>query len=244
MPKFFADPRDITDDSLFLREDAHHITHVLRMSAGERLLVCDGLGNDYECEILEAADPVFCRILSKGPSEVEPVLSLTLMQGLPKAEKMEWIIQKNTELGVYAFLPLESERSIVKLDGKKKESKEERWSKIALSAAKQSGRGMIPKVEACQTLRDAAKRFSEYDRVIVLYEDEHSRSLKQVLSELSEPKKLALLVGPEGGWSETEIAFLRSCGAVTAGLGKRILRTETAGMTAAAICLYHFDEMN
>lgn len=243
MPRFFADPADISGDRILLREDAHHITHVLRAKAGDELTVCDGEGSDYRCRILTVGEEISCEVLEKCPSAVEPALRITLMQGLPKAEKMEWIIQKNTELGVFRFIPVETKRSIVKLDGKKKNAKEDRWQRVALSAAKQSGRGLIPEVSSPVGLKELASTFSLYDAVLVLYEDEHSNSLKSVLAALGRPRNVALLIGPEGGWEPSEIDFLREHGAKCCGLGPRILRTETAGMTAAAAVLYHFDEM-
>lgn len=243
MPRFFCSPDDISGNTLVLREDAHHITHVLRHVEGDLLEVCDGAGFDYDCVITDAGDPVVCDIVGKKRSAVEPGIELTLVQGLPKADKMEWIIQKNTELGVSRFIPLSCERSLIKLDPKKKNQKEDRWQKIALSGAKQSGRGLIPTVEEAFTLTRFLSTVSAYDSVIVLYEDEKSVSLREVLSAIPEAKKLALLIGPEGGWAPEEIEKMRAAGVKTAGLGPRILRTETAGMAAVTACLYHYNQM-
>lgn len=243
MPRFFCSPEDISGNTLVLREDAHHITHVLRHVPGDALEVCDGAGFDYDCVITDAGDPVVCDIIARKRSAVEPAIELTLVQGLPKADKMEWIIQKNTELGVSKFIPLSCERSLIKLDPKKKNQKEDRWQKIALSGAKQSGRGLIPTVEEACTLNHFLATVTDYDAVIVLYEDEHSVSLREVLSAIPEAKKLALLIGPEGGWAPEEIEKMRAAGVKTAGLGPRILRTETAGMTAVTACLYHYNQM-
>ena len=243
MPRFFCEPGDISENTLILREDAHHITHVLRRVKGDAITVCDGAGTDFDCIIAETGDTVRCDIVARKPSEVEPALAITLVQGLPKADKMEWIIQKNTELGVSRFIPLFCERSLIKLDPKKKNQKEDRWQKIALSGAKQSGRGLIPTVEEAMTLDAFLKTVSEYDAVIVLYEDEKKVSLKTTLTALPGATRIALLIGPEGGWAPEEIAKMQAEGVLCAGLGPRILRTETAGMTAVCACLYHYNEM-
>ena len=151
MPRFFCEPDDISENTLILREDAHHITHVLRRVKGDAITVCDGAGTDFDCIIAETGDTVRCDIVARKPSEVEPKLAITLVQGLPKADKMEWIIQKNTELGVSRFIPLFCERSLIKLDPKKKNQKEDRWqnfdSGIAAQtfclAAKERGLGTV-----------------------------------------------------------------------------------------------------
>lgn len=236
---------DVQGDFLTIREDAHHILHVLRKEPGDILTVCDGQGQDYTCELLSAeADQILCRICSRQLSETEPAVKLTLFQGLPKAEKMEWLLQKGVELGVCEFVPVAAERSVVRLDGKKAESKVSRWNKIAQAAAKQSGRGILPPVQNVTTIQEAIKTFDNYDLILVLYEEDRLQSLKQILRGQSPaPRRIALWIGPEGGWEMLEVQLLKKAGGVTAGLGPRILRTETAGMTAAALVLYEYDQM-
>ena len=245
MPKFFIPVEDVQGDLLVIREDAHHILHVLRKESGDYLTVCDGHGQDYQCEIVSAAaDGVECRILQRKPAETEPLVKLTLFQGLPKAEKMEWLLQKGVEIGICEFVPVAAERSIVKLEDKKAASKLTRWNKIAESAAKQSGRGVLPVVQPVMTVQEAIKTFDKYDLVLVLYEEDRKRSLKTILRDQKVmPQNVALWIGPEGGFEPSEVEQLVSAGAVTAGLGPRILRTETAGMTAAALILYEYDQM-
>ncbi len=230
---------------LFIREDAHHILHVLRKEIGAHITVCDGNGQDYECEIVSAsAEEIKCKILNQCLAETEPEVKLTLFQGLPKAEKMEWLLQKGVEIGICEFIPVAAERSIVKLDNKKADGKIARWNKIAHSAAKQSGRGILPEVHSLMTVDQAIQSFSSYDLVLVLYEEDRGRSLKSLLREQKVlPKKIALWIGPEGGFDPAEIDKLKQAGAITAGLGPRILRTETAGMIAAALVLYEYDQM-
>ncbi len=228
-----------------IREDAHHILHVLRKELGDHLTVCDGQGQDYKCEVVSAsAGEVICRIVEQYPAETEPAVKLTLFQGLPKAEKMEWLLQKGVEIGISEFVPVATERSVVKLDRKKAEGKLARWNKIAQSAAKQSGRGILPEVNNVLSIEQAIKTFDKFDLILVLYEEDRGRSLKAILRDQKEvPEKVALWIGPEGGFEPLEVDQLVKAGAVTAGLGPRILRTETAGMTAAALILYEYDQM-
>lgn len=228
-----------------IREDAHHILHVLRKELGDHLTVCDGCGQDYECEILSAsAEEIVCRIIEQHNSETEPTIRVTLFQGLPKAEKMEWVLQKGVELGISEFVPVSTERCVVKLDGKKSEGKLARWNKIAQSAAKQSGRGILPEVKNVVSIKQAIQSFDQFDLMLVLYEEERGRSLKEILRAVETvPKTVGIWIGPEGGFEPAEVKMLTEAGAVTAGLGPRILRTETAGMTAAAVILYEYDQM-
>lgn len=250
MPKFFVTREDIQGNYILIHgRDVHHILHVLRKSKGDRLQICDGKNTDYECEILEisrAEDQNICRILSKVTSRSEALVKIALYQGLPKADKMELILQKGTEIGVYEFVPFQSERTVVHLDSKKSDAKLERWNKIAESAAKQSGRGNIPKVQPVLSLKEAVKKAKEECQLIlVAYEAEHQNGLKQLLRKMDPvPEKIALFIGPEGGFSPGEIEIIKNAGGYAVTLGPRILRTETAGMIGAALILYEYDQMN
>ena len=244
MPKFFIQQEDVQGDFLIIREDAHHILHVLRKTPGDHLTVCDGQGHDYECEIMPDKLPdgeLRCHIISRNTSPAEPAIHITLLQGLPKAEKMEYLLQKGVEVGVSRFVPLMTERSIVKLTADKARDKVRRWEKIAQSAAKQSGRGILPSVENIQTLTEAVSEFSSYDLVILLDEAEEAITLKHILKKTDNPKKIALLIGPEGGWERREVEQIKAAGGISITLGPRILRTETAGVIAAAMTLYEID---
>ena len=236
---------DVQGDSLVIREDAHHILHVLRKEIGDHLTVCDGCGQDYECEIVSAsAEEISCRVLDQHISATEPEVQLTLFQGLPKAEKMEWLLQKGVEIGITDFVPVSTSRSVVKLDGKKAEGKLARWNKIAQAAAKQSGRGILPEVKNVVSVEQAIKTFDAYDLILVLYEENRGCSLKEILkNQDSLPKRVALWIGPEGGFESFEVKLLTEAGAISAGLGPRILRTETAGIIAATVVLYEYDQM-
>ncbi len=230
MARFFIRMEDRQGDVLTLRENVHHILHVLRYR---------------EARIVKAADDeIRCEIVSRRPSVSEPETQITLFQGMPKRDKMDWIIQKGVEIGMYDFVPLWTRRCVVRYEAQKEEQKIKRWQNIAESAAKQAERGRIPAVHPGLTLAECAKALSRYDLALLFYEKETARSLKTVLSAVPKrPERAAVLIGPEGGWEEDEAELLQGAGAVPVGLGQRILRTETAGMTAAALLLYHFDQM-
>ena len=241
MPKFFFHKNDISRGQVQLfGEDEKHIKTVLRAREGEELTLCDGEGMDYQCRIASLERGVLLDILSKEVCETEPRTKITLYQGLPKADKMELIIQKCVELGVDRIVAVSTERAIVKLD--KKESKKlERWQKIAEAAAKQSGRGKIP--EICQQVlkfKEAVAEAKELDGAIIPYEKEQETGIRQFVQGFR-GESIGVFIGPEGGFAEEEIALAQENGITPITLGKRILRTETAGMTTAAILLYELD---
>lgn len=243
MPRFFIEnaPQGFFDgDTIAVTgEDASHIAKVLRMKPGEKLTVCDCAGTDYNCEIV-SPDPsaVTLKILGKEKSISEPDIKVTLYQGLPKGDKMELIIQKSVELGVSAIVPVMTLRSVSRPDAKSLAKKEERWNKIAAEAAKQSGRGLLPRVLPALSFNEAIKAMAAHTAAIMLYEKNGS----SIKDELEKPgadfKSTGILIGPEGGFDETEAAYARENGVVTAGLGPRILRTETAPLCALSAIMY------
>ncbi|MGN0135447.1 16S rRNA (uracil(1498)-N(3))-methyltransferase [Anaerotignum sp.] len=241
MPKFFFNKNDISRGQVQLfGEDEKHIKTVLRARVGEELTLCDGEGMDYQCRIASMERGVLLDILSKEICETEPKTKITLYQGLPKADKMELIIQKCVELGVDRIVAVSTERAIVKLD--KKESKKlERWQKIAEAAAKQSGRGKIPQIgQQVLKFKEAVAEAKELDGAIIPYEKEQETGIRQFVQGF-QGESIGVFIGPEGGFAEEEIALARENGIMPITLGKRILRTETAGMTTAAILLYELD---
>ena len=242
MPKFFVDKNDIGGGQVQLfGEDEKHIRTVLRAKEGEELTLCDGEGTDYLCRIASLEGGVLLDILSAQPCESEPSVKITLYQGLPKADKMELIIQKCVELGIDRIVAVSTERAIVKLD-KKEGKKLERWQKIAEAAAKQSGRGKIP--EVCGRVLKFSEAVAEakgLDGAIIPYEKEQTRGLRQFATAFR-GKSIGVFIGPEGGFAPEEIALAQESGIVPITLGKRILRTETAGMVTTAILLYELDE--
>lgn len=241
MPKFFVEKSKISDTrALITGQDANHIARVLRMEKGDSLVICDGEGFDYDGEISEISNgEVSLLIKEKRLCPGESDISVTLFQCLPKGAKMELIIEKCTELGVSKVVPVASKYCVVKLEDAKKEAKKtEKWQKTADEAAKQCLRGVIPKVENVLSLKDAIKLLSDFDLSIVCYEHEDKTTLKDVLKVNKDAKKIAIFIGPEGGFSEEEIALLKDNGAFSITLGKRILRTETAGLCVISAIMY------
>ena len=245
MPRFFVESQNIKVGIITLYgDDAAHISRVLRGKAGDILTVCDGCGNDYEAEITEINEKdIKLAIKSTVFTESEPSLKITLYQGLPKGDKMELIIQKCVELGVYKIVPVNTERCIVKIDKNKEKKKIERWQKISESAAKQSGRGIIPEIGGVMNFNEAVKEAAEKGKAMIPYELEENRGLKEFLEEYKKDNngQMALFIGPEGGFSAEEIEKALSLGILPVTLGKRILRTETAGLTAIANTLFYLD---
>ena len=244
MPKFFVPHENILDSRVYIRgEDANHIARVLRARIGEQITVCDGAGNDYTCEICDiTTEEVGLSIIEKTPCNAEPDVKITLFMALPKSDKMEYVIQKAVELGVYQIVPFSSSRCVVRLDGKAGEKKTERWQKIAHSAAKQSGRGIIPRVCTPITFGELTKRAEEFDLPLFCYECEEENSLKKVLSG-KKSDKICVVVGPEGGFDRAEVEQAQKCGFISVSLGKRILRCETAPGCAICAILYHTDNL-
>ena len=241
MPKFFINKNDISRGQIQLfGEDEKHIKTVLRAREGEEITLCDGEGMDYQCRIASLERGVLLDILSQEVCETEPKTKITLYQGLPKADKMELIIQKCVELGVDRIVAVSTERAIVKLD-KKEAKKLERWQKIAEAAAKQSGRGKIPEIgQQVLKFKEAVAEAKELDGAIIPYEREQETGIRQFVQNFK-GESVGVFIGPEGGFADEEIALAQENGITPITLGKRILRTETAGMTTTAILLYELD---
>ena len=239
MHRFYADDRGVTGNAAYLcEEDARHATRVLRMKEGESCeLFADG--RRFSGEIASIGEDVEVRITGEMPS-TEAKLRITLYQGLPKAEKMELIVQKSVELGACTVVPVAMSRCVVQLDAKDGRKKQERWQKIAREACKQSGRCEMMQVSEPISFKQLLAKLPQHQAAIVPWEDARGYSLARFHEEHREITDLAIVIGPEGGMSEDEIARMKeaSCQSVT--LGPRILRTETAGLCAmsALFCLY------
>ncbi len=247
MPKFFVTPDKINDNKIIIdTDDVTHISRVLRLGAGDTLTVCDSRGIDYEARIETVeAKRIVCEIISKKQSASEPPIKVTLFQGLPKASKMEYIIQKTTELGISEIVPVKLSRCVVKLDGQKDERKKtDRWQKISEAAAKQSGRGIVPKIGDVITLGEVIERSKEFDIFFVPYECEEQKTLKETLLSKDNVKTVGFIIGPEGGFDAAEAELIRNSGIETVTLGKRILRTETAGEAVLAMTMYEIGDIN
>lgn len=247
MRRFFTEPQNICENSAVILEDAAHITKVLRMEPGEHLLLFDGTGWEYTAELTEI-DAKACRvkILEKSYSEQEPQTIVTVFQGIPKSGKMESIIQKSVELGVSAIVPTILDRCVVKLDGGKKEAEKlKRWNKVALEAAKQCGRGKVPKVLPPLTLAEVLLQMQTMELALMPYEilgHQGDRSLKQILQS-KHFGSIGILIGPEGGFSDEEAKLADDSSVSLVGLGKRILRTETVASAMLSMIMYENNEI-
>lgn len=247
MSKFFVKENQINNDKIhILGEDVNHIANVLRMKKEDEVQICNQeTGENYITKIISfSKDEIECEIVKKIIETVESNVDITLFQGIPKFDKMELIIQKNTEVGVKKIVPVLMERTVVKLDEKTANKKIERWQKIAEVAAKQSMRDIIPEVENVIKLKDIEKQ--NYDIILVAYENEDKNMLKSELIKLKNAKmykyNIAIVIGPEGGISEKEIEILKNMGASFVSLGKRILRTETAGIVMSGNIMYELED--
>ncbi len=214
----------------------HHLIRVLRVRSGEALEVFDGRGTVFTAQVGDVGAEAATLTLGPGAPQPAP-RAITIVQGLPKAEKLEWVLQKSTELGAAAFMPVFSERTVIKPSGRE-DTKVQRWQRIVEEAARQSGRADVPVVHAPQPLLDAVRAL-EGALVLVLDEEEEALPLSAaVATALSTSQPLAILIGPEGGLSRAEVAQLQQRGAVPVTLGRRVLRTETAALAALAVLLH------
>lgn len=245
MPKFFVNQEQILNNEIkIIGEDVNHIKNVLRLENGDSLKICNKeTTENYECEIKKInKEFIMCKIIKKIIDTNESDIYIHIFQGLPKSDKMEFIIEKCTEIGVKEITPVVMKRTIVKLDNKDKTKKIIRWQKIAEVAAKQSQRDKILKVNNIINFDNIIEKMKEYDIVLVAYENEKNITLKSVLKNIKKYKelKIAIIIGPEGGIDENEIEKLKMYKIVT--LGKRILRTETAPIVMASNILYELEE--
>lgn len=245
MYNFFIDENNRHNDCyLITGSDYNHIINVLRMQAGDTFLVsCNGTSNLCSIERIEN-EIITARITEENYQSTNLPIKIYLFQGLPKADKMELIIQKAVELGVEGIIPVEMNRCVVKLDDKKKKSKQARWQAIAESAAKQSKRNIIPEVYEVMSYKKAIEKAKELDIFMIPYESKHGmKDTKNVLAKIKSGVSVGILIGPEGGFEEYEIDLSTEAGGATISLGKRILRTETAAITAVGMCML-YAEMN
>ena len=268
MSKFFVEGHQIQNEMItILGEDVNHIANVLRLKKQDEIFVCDkDEAITYRAKIIDMSkEKVVCKIIEQVEETTESDVEVTIFQGLPKADKMEYIIQKATELGAKEIVPVAMKRCVVKLDQKDEVKKIARWQKIAEVAAKQSGRDRIPNVHRVIKLQEMKNLISKFDLFWVAYEEEKEVTLKQVivkehmkraeknLQRLSKmqlgdkiekekiPLKVGVVIGPEGGLEGEEVEELKASGAKVVTLGKRILRTETASLAILSIIMYEFE---
>ncbi len=242
MPRFFVDASCIADGRVEIGgDDAHHISRSLRMACGETIIVCDQSGIEHVCELDSFGDKsVGARIVESRRSENEPPYRVTLYQAYPKGDKAEYIVQKAVELGAYEIVFFESSRCISRIIGEKQDKKIERYSRIALEAAKQCGRAIVPKVSEPLSFTNAVASAAQNEIALFCYEEEASQTLKGALDGKT-PRTVSVMIGSEGGFSAEEALFAKNSGMIPIGLGNRILRTETASGYVLSALSYTYE---
>lgn len=249
MQHFFVSPSQINGHTIVITgEDVNHIKNVLRMKPGEEISIGNGADdNEYRASIKEIKDDeIICDLLFVKEDGVELPVGITLFQGLPKSDKMDTIIQKAVELGAVRIVPVATERAVVKLDAKKAASKKERWQKISEAAAKQSKRAVVPEVTLPMTMSEAVNMAASMNAAAIPYELENGMDgmkafvdrVKSLAGNKDTKPEVAVFIGPEGGFADEEIELAGNAGITPVSLGRRILRTETAGMTVLSILMY------
>ena len=244
MHHFFVTPEQVREENIIIEgSDVNHIKNVLRMKVGEELEVSDGNNKKYLCEIVSMSSDEVCALIKEELKvDTELPSKIYLFQGLPKSDKMELIVQKAVELGVYEIIPVATKRAVVKLDDKKASKKIERWQAIAESGAKQSGRNVIPEVKKVMAFKEAVLYAKALDVLLVPYElAEGMSETKALISAIQPGQSVGFFIGPEGGFETSEVEYAIENGAKAITLGKRILRTETAGLTTLSILMYHLE---
>ena len=245
MHRFFVEEPGMGENRITITGgDVNHIKNVLRMSTGDQICVINGQNNkEYSCEIIDiGADAVETKICEIREADQELPNQIVLFQGLPKSDKMELIIQKAVELGVYRIVPVSTDRTVVKLDAKKEANKRKRWMNISESAAKQSGRLCIPEVTSVVSFREALEMAKEMDVRLIPYElADGMEKTREIMSSIQPGQSIAVFIGPEGGFESSEIEKAMEMGISPITLGKRILRTETAGLVTLAMLVYNLE---
>ena len=244
MHHFFVTPDQVDEQNIYIKgSDVNHMRNVLRMKTGGQVEVSDGNNLKYLCKIVDyETDRAVLKILERRTADTELLSKLYLFQGLPKSDKMELIVQKAVELGAYEIVPVATKRCVVKLDAKKAEKKVERWNSIAESAAKQAGRSIIPEVSEVMSYQAALRMVKELDVVLIPYElAEGMEETKAVIKAMKSGQSVGIFIGPEGGFEQEEVEEAVMQGAKPVTLGRRILRTETAGMAMLSILMFELE---
>ncbi len=245
MNHFFTPPENISEEFIsILGIDVNHIKNVLRMKVDEEVLVSDGFENDYYCKIYSVdEDEIKLKIINKEKAKTELSSKFVLFQGLPKSDKMELIVQKAVELGVFEIVPVQTKRTIVKLDEKKEKAKINRWQSISESAAKQCQRNVIPKIKPVMTFNQALSYAKELDINIIPYENfKDIKSTRKTIDNINEGMSVGVFIGPEGGFDQEEIKKAFEYDVMPISLGRRILRTETAGLAILSILMFNLEK--
>ena len=245
MQRFFVTPDQVGEDKIRIQgSDVNHMKNVLRMRPGEEVMVSDGNNRQYRCRVEDYPEgEAVLAILEAGLVDTELPSRIYLFQGLPKQEKMELIVQKAVELGVCQVIPVQTRRCVVKLDAKKAAKKVQRWQQIAESAAKQAGRGYIPAVSEVMTFQEALAFSETLDIRLIPYElADGMEGTRKILDGIRPGQSVGIFIGPEGGFEKEEVSRAVEAGAMPITLGKRILRTETAGIAVLSILMYRLEK--
>ncbi|NMM51530.1 16S rRNA (uracil(1498)-N(3))-methyltransferase [Paenibacillus aquistagni] len=253
MQKYFVAPEQFGEQYIEITgQDAHHITKVMRQKPGDAFIVSDGVSREALVQLDVIEDKAVRAIIVEHRTlDREPAMQVAIAQSLPKGDKMELIIQKCTEIGAVAFVPFVSERTVVQYDAKKEAKRMERWGKIAKEAAEQSHRNLVPSIERALSWKELLQSIEAYDLALFCYENEQGTELRDVarpfverrLADNQRAARVLIIVGPEGGFASREVEEIMQAGAKCVGLGRRILRAETAGMLALGCLLYESGEM-
>ncbi len=247
MYRFYVEPDQIGEKEIYITgSDVNHIKNVLRMKPGEKIIICNGQGKDFYCIIMDESDSqILAEIQDARNTDTELEGKIYLFQGIPKKDKMELIIQKAVELGVYEIIPVMAKRTVVKLEDKKKELKKlERWQSISASAAKQSGRGIIPKVTDTFTWKEAVSYAQNLDCKMIPYENANDiTKTKKIIESIKSNHSVGIFIGPEGGFEEQEVEQAMNAGIIPITLGRRILRTETAGLAVLSMLMLQLESI-
>ncbi|MBE6014485.1 MAG: 16S rRNA (uracil(1498)-N(3))-methyltransferase [Lachnospiraceae bacterium] len=245
MFQFFVEPHQVGTEKITITgPDVNHIKNVLRMKPGTKVRISNKEDKDYICHITELSDEEIIAVIDDvDTAGTELPADIVLFQGLPKGDKMETVIQKNVELGVKRIVPVAMSRSIVKLDAKKAKAKVERWQRIAESAAKQSKRMIIPEISPVATFKEAIDEMADMDIILFPYENaEGMTDTRAAIETINKGDRVAIFIGPEGGFEPEEVSKATEAGAKVISLGKRILRTETAGMALMSMIMYRLED--
>ncbi len=243
MKKIFLENNELQGDYIKVNlEESNHIMNALRHKIGDEIVVSNEDDKEYITEISDYSEGIITLKIKDIIPLQKSELEIILYQGLCKGDKMDFIIQKATEVGISSIIPIETMRTIVKLDSGKSEKKVERWQKIASEAAKQSNAPFIPKIGSVTNIKGMINSLEKDVKYILFWEEEKSLKLREALNKISE-KRIALIIGPEGGFDEKEVSFLKEKGVISVSLGEKILRTETAAIAASTCVMYHFGEL-
>ncbi len=244
MRRFFLEKNNIRENKATIRgSEARHIGRVLRLGVGDTLYLLDEDGCEYQAIIIaKSSKAVEVELLKKNPPRDDSTITVILGQALPKAQKMDYIVQKATELGVSTIIPFFTVRTVISLDDQRSKKRQGRWQKIAMEATKQCGRLVVPRIEDVMPFKEVLKKYSDNLLKIILWEDEKNIKLKEVLKRNQPPQNVIFLIGPEGGFTDDEVDIAGEAGFQSVSLGRYILRTETAGLCLLGILQYEWGD--